>query len=118
MVRRRCARAPTASFRFRNPALRRPASTSLGLSGHEAERLANQRAQLVVIHLGQLDSNPAARADIRGPEVDIGRLLDQSGLHTGSGWDPHGYVSVAVVIIDKHGKDALRSEKCRRAMRR
>src|ERR1039458_8073628 len=72
---------------------------------------------MMLIPLGQLDSNPAAHANIGRPEVGVGRLLDQSGLYAGSRRDPHRYVTVAVVVIRKRHVDSHRCEKCRRAMR-
>ena len=67
--------------------------------------------------LDSSDTNPSGDADIRRSEVGIGRLLDQSCLHAGSGSDPHRDVPVAVVIIRKHGEDTLRREECGLAVR-
>ena len=81
------------------------------------ERFADQGTYLVVIELGELDTDPAAYTNVGRSEINSGRLLDQSSLHTGSGRQPHGDAAIAVVIIRKHRKYSLRSEKCRLAVR-
>lgn len=78
---------------------------------HKAERFADQCAQLVVIHLGQLDSHPAGHANVGRPKIGRGSLLDQGSLDARSGRDPNGDVSEAVVVIVEHGENPPRGEK-------
>jgi hypothetical protein len=81
------------------------------------KRLTYQRSEQSVIDFRQLDPYPAGWTDIRGPEIDLRRFVDEGLLHTGTRWQPHGHVAIVVVIVGKHGKDTPRREERRLAMR-
>src|SRR5690349_1767582 len=72
---------------------------------------ANQCLQLLIIHFGKLYAHPAARPNVGRPEVNFGRLFNQTGLHACSSREPHGSSAVAVVTVRKHGENPLRGEK-------
>ena len=94
-----------------------PQSGPSFLRRDQLERFADERAESIVVDRRQFDANPAGGPDVRRPEEEFRRFLDQRLLHAVGGRQPRGHVSVAVVIVGEHREHAARREERRLAVR-
>src|SRR5687767_15073409 len=73
----------------------------------------------IVADASQVNPNPAARANVGRLEIRRRLLLDQRGLKTLGHGQPHGEVTILVVVVGKHREHTfvLLDEERRRAVR-
>jgi|SRR5215510_12647777 len=72
--------------------------------------------QILIVNVVELDTDPATHPDIRWQEEFLRLGLEQHGLHSMWDRDPHGDVSIIVMIVCKHGINFLSHEERRLAM--
>src|SRR5262245_5997257 len=67
----------------------------------------------------KFDTDPAARTHVRRLEVRLGCVLNERGLKSRPHGQPHGKMTVFVMIVHEHDKNAfvLLDKKCWRAVR-
>ena len=74
-------------------------------------------AELFIADGAQFDADPSAHADIRRAEELLWLAFDQHGLQARRRSDPHGDVSIVVMIVGEHCIDFLFGEEGRLAVR-
>lgn len=80
-------------------------------------RPANMKRQVLIANATELNTDPATHTHVRRPEKDLRGFFNEHGLVPWQRWNPHGDMTVVVVVVGKHHKNLFAHEERRFTVR-